>query len=449
MKIPQFNSKAFAFILTLALFVSATSFYLHMPEKPALLSNPGFSYSDIVYGLYNPIFLNIVSSNGLINNAAISEKWFNKEVALKLVRSRLCPIPYKDYKFEYPPIVAVFWYASTCLSIMSVFPESYSPIEYYELAKKAGEIHYYVQSLILIISLITTTIYMYRLTKILNTSWKRIVLFALLPSTIIYLIYNWDIITAMFTITSLYYLINKRYFESGILLGLSISTKLLPIIYAILVLYDLTQRSFNDKSYIEAMKLFGLGLVVSCLIPYLMMLTLSYEGFAYFIQHHAQWYCENCVYLLITKDIWNPYNRLLGMILVFLVVFILMSVDLDYNNPLALSNLLLASIISSTVLNYVFSPQMMLMITSIAVLTLGLKQAIFLVIADITNFGIITLFFKDAEARLWLMQNLGFNISANFSPWTLDSPVQILASIRNIILVLILIDIIYHLPKSK
>ncbi|MEM2627994.1 MAG: hypothetical protein QW775_07075, partial [Ignisphaera sp.] len=361
----------------------------------------------------------------------------------------LCPIPYKDYKFEYPPIVAVFWYASTCLSIMSVFPESYSPIEYYELAKKAGEIHYYVQSLILIISLITTTIYMYRLTKILNTSWKRIVLFALLPSTIIYLIYNWDIITAMFTITSLYYLINKRYFESGILLGLSISTKLLPIIYAILVLYDLTQRSFNDKSYIEAMKLFGLGLVVSCLIPYLMMLTLSYEGFAYFIQHHAQWYCENCVYLLITKDIWNPYNRLLGMILVFLVVFILMSVDLDYNNPLALSNLLLASIISSTVLNYVFSPQMMLMITSIAVLTLGLKQAIFLVIADITNFGIITLFFKDAEARLWLMQNLGFNISANFSPWTLDSPVQILASIRNIILVLILIDIIYHLPKSK
>ncbi|MEM2511816.1 MAG: hypothetical protein QXX61_01640, partial [Ignisphaera sp.] len=114
MKIPQFNSKAFAFILTLALFVSATSFYLHMPEKPALLSNPGFSYSDIVYGLYNPIFLNIVSSNGLINNAAISEKWFNKEVALKLVRSRLCPIPYKDYKFEYPPIVAVFWYASTC-----------------------------------------------------------------------------------------------------------------------------------------------------------------------------------------------------------------------------------------------------------------------------------------------------------------------------------------------
>ncbi|MEM1646501.1 MAG: hypothetical protein QXL96_11730 [Ignisphaera sp.] len=448
-KILQMNSKILAIILTIFLLVSAISFYLHLPERQPLLNNPGFSYSDIVYGLYNPIFLNIVSPNGLINDAAISERWFDRGTALRLVYSRLCPLPYKDYKFEYPPIVAVFWYASTCLSIMLVFPESYSPIEYYELAKKAGELHYYVQSLILVISFIVTAIYMYKLTKVLDVSWKRVIMFALLPSTIMYLIYNWDIIMAMFVIMSLYYLNSKKYFLSSVLLGLSISTKLITIIYTILLLYDLIQRVLKDNKYLDVMKLFGLGLATSCLLPYVMVLTLSYEGFTYFIQHHAQWYCENCLYLLITRDIWSPYNRSLAMIFVFLAILILMSVNLDYSNPLKLSNLLLTSIISATVLNYVFSPQMMILISSIAVLTLSLRHMIFLVAADVLNFGIMTLFFKDAETRAWVTQNLGFSVQVHFSPWTLDSPVQMLASIRNVILLLILIDTIYLLLKSE
>jgi hypothetical protein len=421
---------------------------MHKPREVSILNNPGLSYSDIVYGLYNPIFVDIVTPNGLPNYQKINEKWFREDVAMKLMTTRICPIPYLDYKFEYPPIVGALWFVSTCISFTLTFSPTYSSVEYYLLVKKAGDVHYYIQSFFISASLIISIIYMYKLSKTLNKSWSRVALFAVLPSTILYLIYNWDMITAMFILMSIYYLYNKKFFLSGLLLGLSISTKLLPLILAIAVIYDLIQKTFINKEYVHTLSRFALGVVVG-LIPYIIMIAISYNGFTYFIQHHAQWYCENCLYLLITKDVWNPYNRVLSMLFIFLVLIITMTIDVQYDEMFCLCTISLISLVISTALNYVFSPQMMLMLTSIAVLILNLKQLLFLIVADLANFGIMALFFKDAEARSWLIERLGVRVRITQNPWDIDSPVQMLATIRNVILILLMVDLIYTLLKLR
>jgi uncharacterized membrane protein len=421
---------------------------MHKPREVSILNNPGLSYSDIVYGLYNPIFVDIVTPNGLPNYQKINEKWFREDVAMKLMTTRICPIPYLDYKFEYPPIVGALWFVSTCISFTLTFSPTYSSVEYYLLVKKAGDVHYYIQSFFISASLIISIIYMYKLSKTLNKSWSRVALFAVLPSTILYLIYNWDMITAMFILMSIYYLYNKKFFLSGLLLGLSISTKLLPLILAIAVIYDLIQKTFINKEYVHTLSRFALGVVVG-LIPYIIMIAISYNGFTYFIQHHAQWYCENCLYLLITKDVWNPYNRVLSMLFIFLALIITMTIDVQYDEMFCLCTISLISLVISTALNYVFSPQMMLMLTSIAVLILNLKQLLFLIVADLANFGIMALFFKDAEARSWLIERLGVRVRIMHNPWDIDSPVQMLATIRNVILILLMVDLIYTLLKLR
>lgn len=437
-----------AIIIAISVLTIAVSTYMHKPREVSILNNPGLSYSDIVYGLYNPIFVDIVTPNGLPNYQKINEKWFREDVAMKLMTTRICPIPYLDYKFEYPPIVGALWFVSTCISFTLTFSPTYSSVEYYLLVKKAGDVHYYIQSFFISASLIISIIYMYKLSKTLNKSWSRVALFAVLPSTILYLIYNWDMITAMFILMSIYYLYNKKFFLSGLLLGLSISTKLLPLILAIAVIYDLIQKTFINKEYVHTLSRFALGVVVG-LIPYIIMIAISYNGFTYFIQHHAQWYCENCLYLLITKDIWNPYNRVLSMLFIFLALIITMTIDVQYDEMFCLCTISLISLVISTALNYVFSPQMMLMLTSIAVLILNLKQLLFLIVADLANFGIMALFFKDAEARSWLIERLGVRVRITQNPWDIDSPVQMLATIRNVILILLMVDLIYTLLKLR
>lgn len=429
---------------------STLSYYLHTPRENPPLNNTGLMYNDIVYGLFNPIFRDIITSSGTPDRSNIDKRWFNSDVAIKLATSeRLCPVPYIDYKFEYPPIVGLVWFATTCISINLVLPSRYSGIEYHKLSEEIGRIHYDLQSVILITFLVVTSIYMYKIVSVHGPSFKRVMLFVLLPSTILYTIYNWDIIAAAFMIMALYYLINKKYLVSGLLLGLSISTKLLPIIFAFILIYDLIQKYRSNNAFYHELIQLSKGIILTGLAPYILMMIVSYNGFTYFIEHHSQWYCENCVYAFITRDIWSPYNRVYSIISVAIFTLIAASINLDIDTPKDIITIALISIIISTALNYVFSPQMMIIVSSIAILILSLRQLLFLVIADLANFGIMFLFFKDQEIRSWLNQHLALNIRLEFSPHTPDSLVQLAALVRNVILILIMIDCLYTLAKSK
>ncbi|MEM4502201.1 MAG: glycosyltransferase 87 family protein [Ignisphaera sp.] len=437
-------------VFAISIIVLALSYYLHIPNNPPPLDNVGLMYTDIVYGLFNPIFRDIVNPDGTPNGEKINNRWFNNEVAMKLIASeRLCPIPYKDYKFEYPPIIGLIWFITTCTSIHVTLPERYTGSEYYRLSEAIAEKHYILQSIIIATFFIITMLYMYRVASICNSSLKRIILFVILPSTILYTIYNWDIIAVAFMVMALYYLVNEKYLFSGLLLGLSISTKLLPLLFALILVYDILQKYRSNNFSKQNLVNISIGLIIAGALPYLAVMFVSYNGFTYFIDHHYRWYCENCIYSIITQNVWSPYNRVYAMVLVTVFLLITASIDIDFKNPKEVLTIALISVIISTALNYVFSPQMMLLVSSIAVLILPLRQLVFLVIADVANFGIMYLFFKDLEARQWLSKYLGINMRLEYAPHTPDSPVQIVAMIRNIILILILLECIYTILKTK
>ncbi len=432
--------------------VSVISFYMHMPGQQPLFNNLGLAYSDIVYGVFNLVFKDIVTLYGEPDYTKISNKWFNREAAVTLIKShKLCPVPYRDYKFEYPPVVGLIWFATTCISIQTILPDSYTGQEYFRLIDIVAKRHYILQSVINIFFFMVTIIFMYKIAKTINVSWYRILLFIFLPSTILYMIYNWDIITATFMVIGLYYLMQqdvKHYIASGVFLGLSVSTKLLPIFFVSAIAYDIIQkyRKGLDPEKIKALTSFFICFIIFGAIPYASIAAVSYEGFRYFIDHHYQWYCENCIYMYITGDIWNQYNRALSMIFIVVAFLVILAIDID--NVSKLMNIALCSMIIATALNYVFSPQMMLMITPIASLILSSYSLLFLVIADIANFGIMATFYNDSELRA-LLSKYGIKTELKWAPHQPDSPVQIIAMVRNIILILILIKVLYDIVKNK
>jgi len=191
------------------------------------------------------------------------------------------------------------------------------------------------------------------------------------------------------------------------------------------------------------------GIAVAGLAPYLAILAVSYNGFIYFVEHHAQWYCENCIYSLITWDIWSPLNRVYATVSTALSLLLLLAIDIDYTSHRQVIGVAAVSMIIVTALNYVFSPQMMLMITPLAVLALEARHLPLLVLADTANFGIMALFYKDAETRRWLANTLGIGIDVKSSPWTPDSPVQIAAFTRNVVLLIVAVNVAYGIYRSR
>ncbi|MFN3267972.1 MAG: hypothetical protein ACK416_01800 [Zestosphaera sp.] len=102
------------------------------------------------------------------------------------------------------------------------------------------------------------------------------------------------------------------------------------------------------------------------------------------------------------------------------------------------------SVGSTITLNYVFTPQMILMISPITVLALNKKELKKYVIADTANFFLIIAFFEDSTLRSIISKIIP--IRTGFNPWTIDSPTQWLAMVRN---VLILVTIVELMIKRK
>lgn len=95
-------------------------------------------------------------------------------------------------------------------------------------------------------------------------------------------------------------------------------------------------------------------------------------------------------------------------------------------------------------LNYIFTPQMILMVTPFALLVLNCLPLYAYVVADVTNSLLIIAFFEDVALRTLLSRLMPIN--TEFNPWTIDSPTQWLATIRN---VAILTTITYTLIMNR
>jgi len=400
-----------------------------------LLGNWGFKYSDIVHG----VFLDRFSPDLINKKDELEQKWYNPELYLALVNgTKSCPIPYIDYRFEYPPIVGILWGVSTCIAIQLVFPQHYTEYDYSTYIEKAAEVHFIIQSVFLGTALVFTAIYMYRFAVLLRLSHWRVIIFLLLPSTLLYTVYNWDIITVALILIAIYYFFKEKYLYSGLLLGLAISTKLLPLVLALVLSYEVIQRILRKKLVSNTALKFFLSLIITAGLPFVVLGFLSYKGLLDMFQHHAEWYCENCLYLLLNPDPWSPLHRILAMIIGGSTVMLTLIIPLKNLQNILRSSFL--AMLISTLFNYVFTPQMILLISPLAILALDTKLLDIYILSDIANFGIIATFFKDLEIRRILGSFLG--VEVKYSPWTIDSPVQWLAMIRNITLLIIWIYVL-------
>jgi len=404
-------ARAMALLLAATVAVALASFYLHDPETPRL--HLGLKYTDIVHGVF-----------GLRMNTDGASYWFDPGVLERLTGGgRACPVPYRDYKFEYPPVVGLLFYVSTCAGITFTLPLVYSPEDYHVLVKEVAAIHYRVHALVLSAALVATAVF----TALLLSRWRlglwRAFLLPLLPSTLVYSIYNWDVLAVAFLLASVYYYEKGRYELSGFLAGLSVSTKLLTGVAAIALATALVAR--GERGFYS----FARGFLLAGVVPFAILYTLWSRGFLEFVSYHSAWYCENCLYMLLVRDVWSPMHKVLAAVSVALVasaVLVIASLS-----PHRLRELLFVSVAATTVLNYVFSPQMLLLLTPVALLSLRGRLLPAYVLADIINALVIVLFF--------------WELGSGGNPWTLSGVTQKVATVRNLLLLALLAHSLYSL----
>jgi len=418
--------------LLISIAVSTVSIYLHHPSTPVLLGNWGFKYNDIVYGVFDPRF------RPNLDPRSVSEKWYVAVKYYSLVTgTRVFVYPYVDYMLEYPPVIGVVWAVSVNVALPANFPEKYSPQYYIEKYPAIASTHYLFNALVNAFFFMLLALYVARAVDLLGASWKKLLLLAILPSTYMYLAYNWDVIAAATFMLAIIWFYEEKYFASGVALGLSIATKIMPLLLIPVLLCFLIKK-FGWRS--TKLFTYAWGTAIG-LAGFLVQAILNYKSLLDFIEYHAQWYCENCVYQLLIPDIFSPLHRVVALVSISLAL--LLAVLVAWRKRLSTLSeffpLLLFVIVASTALNYVFTPQMMILITPLALLALDKRKLAVYAVSDILNALIMVVFFKDGEIRSTL-HNIGLPVPLRgFQPWTIDSPVQWIAIARNILLIYIMI----------
>lgn len=430
--------------LFLSIAISAVSTCLHFPTGPAPFGNLGLKYSDIVFGVFYPRFS--------LERGDSLKYWYNAEALKHLMEGGdVCPTPYIDYQFEYPPVVGLLWYFTTCLSIRiaSEGEARRPPADSY--VTRLAELHFILNAIILSLSLLLSALLACRLVFALGEelSPQDALLWLALPSTLLYAVYNWDVICLALALGSLLALQERRHFISGALLGLSIATKLMTasMAYAISLYLLLVPRDGpRSREFVS----FLTGLLAFGATPYVTLLMFSPKGLFDFIAHHSTWYCENCLYLLFIRDVFSHLHRLLAAASACLLatgVALLVIAKKGAKDRLWLYRLSTLSILGAVLFNYVFSPQMVLLFSPLVMVFFGKMSRVMYVASDVANFFIMFLFFNDSDLR-YLLNSLGFPIDVRFSPWTIDSPVQWFSAIRNTLLLAIFVIELVKLSKS-
>ncbi len=404
------------------------------------MGNLGLKYSDIVYGVYYPRFSP--------DPAVSSRYWYNAEALESLLRGEpRCPVPYVDYAFEYPPLVGLLWYSTTCLSALATAGEHRPSVR----VDRIAELHFALNAAALSIFVVLSVLFLWKLAESLGWAFgpRVATLWLLLPSTVLYSVYNWDAMCAALALGSLVAFARRRYLASGLLLGASVAAKLMTASVAYVLFLHLLFGKRGDARLRDAGH-FLAGLAVAGALPYLALLALSPAGFRDFVTHHYAWYCENCLYMVFVHDIHSPAHRLLAIASVSALaaaVALLVARGRGSEDGLLPYRLSAVSALGAVLSNYVFSPQMVLLFSPLVLAFSRRASRALYAVSDVANFSIMFSFFRDYELRLFLRE-VGIPVSVRFSPWTIDSPVQWFAAARNLLLLVVLVIEVSRLSRS-
>lgn len=253
-------------------------------------------------------------------------------------------IPYLHAFFEYPPLSGLLIYISriigvnldgyyTTFGIMSIIAAGVLAWSCWRIAKKLGT----------------------RLSPV----------YFLLPSMIIYGIYNFDLFHAMLIALSLQFFLENRKNTSAFMLALAIATKLVSVV--LIPVYLIELKEFRSRlKYLGVIAIFS-GIVLSVIA------VLDFSFLISYYQYFKNWGLEDAWYVWIFQ---NPaswgYAKIFGLALMALLLFE------TYTLKIPLVPRAFLALVSFVLGTYIYAPQFNLMILPlVAVLSIDSASLFF------------------------------------------------------------------------
>ncbi len=391
-------------VLVISLIIWIIGFVVHMP----LVLQKIVFRSELFHPIYTDFLAYLKSS---ISSFGSAEKY-------------LMSNPYFDYPFAYPPLIGFLWLVLTRLTYFCFL------ITHIHLPPELiYSIFYIMYSLF---SFIFLLIYFYFIDKTVDTK-SKIFLFVM-PSLLIYVIYGWAMLWLVLLMLLIYFLREKYYFLSGLALGLMIATNPYSAVLTPLLIYSIYyERRDQMRRFI--------GGVFIPLLSYT-SLFLNDKSLTLFLERYFPASCLNCSFLILTSKISPDYIMPLSYIVTMFFVFLILGLNVKSSYCRGSGELgakVLLVITSSILFSISYLPQYGLIVaSSLLLLTRELRVKIFILLSDVLNASIILLWFHD----LYLRKVLSFlDLGLVFNPWSLNSPVQWIVQIRNIIQITVFLAI--------
>lgn len=301
-------------------------------------------------------------------------------------------VPYIDYNLEYPSISGLVLYLSS--QWHNIFG------------------YYLTMSLITLVFVVISIYIVNKILLISNQSRNRINYYVILtPVFVVYSIYSFDWIGIGLLLLSIYYCHKKKTHLSGLFLGLSIATRIIPIVCIPFILREF--KTWKEKT------LFLTTTFLVWLVPHIYFILKNFSGFLYTYTFQSSWHVEDSWLLIFGVDFPGKQYVSLGL-LVSLLVLIYFRRKLNIWESCFLA--LLAFVLTS----YKFPPQYMILL--LPFFALVRTNYVLFIVACILDTSII--------AFLSPLQSIGW------ASWDIASPIQWIAILRQIILIPIFIIII-------
>ncbi len=183
-------------------------------------------------------------------------------------------LPYRDFTFEYPVLVGILvWICSYLGRSAGDFPIA---MNYYVFAMDAFLYAFTAGALIAL----------YRLCELAGVGEERIwKAFLIMPSFLIFPVYNWDMIAICFALWAIYFLLVGRPRLSAISLGLGMAGKLYPAV--LLPALALEEGSWGRRARYAALAL------AAFLVPNLPFMAMNFNGWMSTWTYHYEWGIED------------------------------------------------------------------------------------------------------------------------------------------------------------
>jgi uncharacterized membrane protein len=326
-------------------------------------------------------------------------------------------IPYLQFLFEYPVVVGLLVYLC---SLTRLFASSFSEaMVYYTLSM------HFILSLFTLLSILL----LYKTCNFLRVDRRRIwKCFLIMPSFLMFPLYNWDMIAIFFSLLSIYSFIIEKHRISALSLGLGMSTKIYPIVMLPVFLFE--EKSRKDKA------LFFLTSLIPILLLNAPFMILNFETWSKTWTFLAGWGIEDS-WLIYFFNQMDPIAHYVGFVVMLYLIYKSLAETSKKSYETNAHRIVERSLMMSIawlIGSYIVTPQMALMLLPFYVLIpkipLGLAY-----LGDVLNALIIVFWFS-------LMQN-------NINPLAPTSITQILATIRQIVWLIIFLYFLYPERLSK